>query len=265
MHIDWFVFFAQIVNFLILFTLLKKFLYGRIIGAIDAREAKISSIFSEAEKSREEAHEKSVFCEKWLQDLENASDSMMNKARADAEAYRKELMEKARVEIELIQNRWIETLRAERENFFYELRRLTGAQVYAVTRRVLKDLADIDLEERILQILAERIETLDRDEQEKIRSLMRVTKKVTILSAFDIRPDMRGKLDQIIDRKIGPGIAVAYVKSEDVMSGCEFRINGYKVAWSMKDYLETLEEKFCHLLYEESQGDKKDRPDGGVT
>jgi F-type H+-transporting ATPase subunit b len=257
MHIDWFVFFAQIINFLILFTLLKKFLYGRIIGAIDTREAKISSTFSEAEKSREEARESAVICEKRLQELECASDEMMNKARADADAYRKELMEKAREEVDLIQNRWIETLRAERENFFNELRRLTGAQVYAVTRRVLKDLADMDLEERILQILTERIETLDGDEREKIRSLMRVTKKITILSAFDIRADLRGRLGQTIDRNIGPGISVAYEKSNDVMSGCEFRINGYKIAWSMKDYLETLEEKFCHLLYEESQGDQK--------
>jgi F-type H+-transporting ATPase subunit b len=255
MHIDWFVFFAQIFNFLILVWLLKKFLYGRIIGAIDSREAKISSTFAEAERSREEARESAVVCQKRLQELECASEEMMNKARADADAYRKELMEKAREEVDLIQNRWTETLRAERENFFQELRRLTGAQVYAVTRRVLKDLADMDLEERILQILTQRLETLDGDERGKIRSLMRITKKITVLSAFDIRADVRGRLDQTIGRNIGPGIDVAYEKSSDVMSGCEFRINGYKIAWSMKDYLETLEEKFSHLLYEESQGD----------
>jgi len=52
MHIDWFVFFAQIVNFLLLVWLLKKFLYGRIINAIDTREAKIKATFEEAEKSR---------------------------------------------------------------------------------------------------------------------------------------------------------------------------------------------------------------------
>ena len=55
MHIDWFVFFAQIVNFLILVWLLKKFLYSRIIKAIDDREAKITATFEEAEKSRGEA------------------------------------------------------------------------------------------------------------------------------------------------------------------------------------------------------------------
>ena len=58
MHIDWFVFFAQIVNFLILLFLLKKFLYGRIINAMDAREAKIAAIFAEAEECRQKAREK---------------------------------------------------------------------------------------------------------------------------------------------------------------------------------------------------------------
>ena len=39
MHIDWFVLFAQIVNFLVLVFLLKHFLYGRILDAMDARQA----------------------------------------------------------------------------------------------------------------------------------------------------------------------------------------------------------------------------------
>jgi len=34
MHIDWFVFFAQIVNLFILMFLLKKFLFGKIIRAM---------------------------------------------------------------------------------------------------------------------------------------------------------------------------------------------------------------------------------------
>lgn len=50
MHIDWFVFFAQIVNFLILLFLLKKFLDGWIINAMDAREAKDRGDFRQAEE-----------------------------------------------------------------------------------------------------------------------------------------------------------------------------------------------------------------------
>ena len=43
MHIDWFVFAAQIVNFFILVALLKFFLYDRIVKAMDARQARIAS------------------------------------------------------------------------------------------------------------------------------------------------------------------------------------------------------------------------------
>jgi F-type H+-transporting ATPase subunit b len=168
-------------------------------------------------------------------------------------------MERARQEVDLLQQRWIETLRLERENFFAELRRLTGAQVYAVTRQVLRELADMELEERILQVLAERIETLDGAEREKIRALTRATRRITVLSAFDIRPEARGQLDRTLDATIGPGLVVDYQKSADMMSGCEFRIDGYKIAWSMRDYLDSLEEKFCRLLYAESQGDDRQK------
>jgi len=257
MHIDWFVFFAQIVNFLILLFFLKKFLYGRIIGAMDAREARIAATFAEAEKAREEASRSVLMCEKKLQDIQSASDEMMNKARAEAEAYRRELMDKARVDVDEIQNRWTETLRSEKENFFQELRRLTGTQVYAITRRVLKDLADMDLEQRIVQILTERIETMNREERERIRTLMTAGEKITIQSAFDIPPEAREKLSGILQTSIGSGIDVAYEKSDDVMSGYELRIDGFKIAWSMKDYLDTLEEKFYHVLYEESQERKQ--------
>jgi len=257
MHIDWFVFFAQIVNFLILMALLKKFLYGRIIGAMDAREARISATYAEAEKAREEASRSVLMCEKQLKDIQSASDEMINKARAEVDAYRRELMDKAREEVDEIQNRWTETLRSERENFFQELRRLTGTQVYAITRRVLKDLADMDLEQRIVQILTERIETMDREERNRIRTLMTAGEKITIQSAFDIPPEAQEKLNGTIQRNIGSGINVAYEKSDDVMSGYELRINGYKIAWSMKDYLDTLEEKFYHVLYEESQERKQ--------
>jgi F-type H+-transporting ATPase subunit b len=254
MHIDWFVFFAQIVNFLILFALLKKFLYGRIVGAIDARQAHIEALFSEAEKARQEANAAAVSCREQREALARAEEEMMAQARADAEAYRRELMEKVRQEVEQIQGRWTETLRAEREALLAELRRLTGAQVYAVTRQVLEELANLKLEERIVQRLTERLETLAEDERRQIRSLTRAAGSITVLSAFDIGTDLRTQLDAALDRNIGPGIAVAYERSGDMMSGCEFRIDGYKIAWSMKDYLDTLEEKFCRLLYGQPQG-----------
>ena len=264
MHIDWFVFFAQIVNFLILLALLKRFLYGRIIGAMDTREARIAATFSEAEQSREKARESAFQCEQSLKELAQTSAELTNRARADADAYRRELMGKVREEIDLIQTRWAETLCSERANVFHELRRLTGVEVYAIARQVLKDLSNVALEERIAQVLAERIETLDGEERERIRSLTAEGEPIRILSSVALSPEARTRLDQAIHRSLGPGLDGAYETADDVLSGCELRIDGYKVAWSAKDYLDTLEEKFHLCLYRESKEGKIDLPDGGM-
>ena len=264
MHIDWFVFFAQIVNFLILLALLKRFLYGRIIGAMDAREAKIAATFAEAEQAREKAREDAATYAQCLRDQERTSTELTNRARADADAYRRELMDQVRTEIDLIQTRWVETLCSERANLFHELRRLTGAEVYAIARQVLNELADVALEERIAQVLAARIETLDREEREKIQSLTAAGKPIRILSAFSLSPEARTRLDQAIHRSLGLNLDGAYETNDDVLSGCELRIDGYKVAWSVKDYLDVLEEKFHLCLYREAKEGIMGEPHGGT-
>ena len=253
MHIDWFVFFCQIVNLLLLLFLLKKFLYGRIIGAMDAREARIASTFADAEKAREAARESAERYEKRLRDLDAHVDAAMNRARDDAEAHRKELMDKAREEVDLLQARWVETLKSERDAFLADLRRLAGTQIYSITRQVLRDLADVELEQRIVEILMERIQTMDEEERGKFRASLAEGGAITVQSAFDIPDVERKKLDDVIHRCIHGETQVVFEKSDNVMTGYELKTDGHKIAWSIKDYLDSLEEKFYHALYEEAQ------------
>ena len=210
MHIDWFVFFCQIVNLLLLLFLLKRFLYGRIIGAMDAREAKITATFVDAEKAREAAKESAEQIEKRLRDLDAQYEASMNRAREAAEAHRKELMDKAREEVDLLQARWVETLKSERDAFLAELRQLAGTQIYSITRQVLKDLADVELEQRIVEILMERIQTMDEEERGKFRDSLAEGGTITVQSAFDIPADERKKLDDVIHRYINGDIQVVF-------------------------------------------------------
>jgi F-type H+-transporting ATPase subunit b len=55
MLIDWFTVVAQIINFLILVWLLKRFLYKPILNAIDAREKKIAKELADADAKKAEA------------------------------------------------------------------------------------------------------------------------------------------------------------------------------------------------------------------
>jgi F-type H+-transporting ATPase subunit b len=253
MHIDWFVFFAQIVNLFILMFLLKKFLFGRIIGAMDAREAKIGSVFTEAEQSRQEAQTAAETQKNRLRELEAGYEQMINKTRQDVEVYHQQLLEKAREEVDFLKMRWTEAIRSERANFLQELRRLAGQQIYSVSRRVLKDLAGLDLEERIVEILIERIATLQEQERKKFRGSAGNGNGVVISCAFEIPPATQERLNDVLRRSLSDDMEIAYERSDDVLSGCELRSGGHKIAWSVKDYLDSLEERFYSALYEETQ------------
>ena len=55
MLIDWFTVGAQVLNFLILVWLLKRFLYKPILDAIDAREERIAAELADADAKKAEA------------------------------------------------------------------------------------------------------------------------------------------------------------------------------------------------------------------
>ena len=52
MLIDWFTVIAQVINFLILVWLLKRFLYQPIVSAIDARERRIATELANADAKK---------------------------------------------------------------------------------------------------------------------------------------------------------------------------------------------------------------------
>jgi F-type H+-transporting ATPase subunit b len=253
MHINWFVLFCQIFNFLLLVYLLKRFLYGRIIKAMDDREAKIAARFAEAEDLKVKATEAADIYDKRNQLLSEKSEQMLNEASMAAEAKRKELMEKVRADVELIKVRWQDMLASEQEAFFQDLRQRAARQIYATARRALTDLADADLEARIIDEFIRRIGELDKEKSAQIRkAISGGGNKVIVLSAFGIPAQTQGRIEQALKKQISNGFTIRYDTQPEIVSGVELRVNGHKIAWSLNEYLETLVENLSETLQKEA-------------
>jgi len=253
MHIDWFVFLAQIFNFLLLMYLLKRFLYGRIIKAMDDREAKIAARFAEAEELKCKANEAAELYEKRNQMLNEKKEIMLNEATMAAEAKRKELMEKVREEVEQVKARWQDMLVREHDAFFYDLRQRAAKQLYATARKALADLADVELEERIVDEFIRRVKALDEEKSIQIRkAISGGGNRVVIQSAFGISEPMQAQIEESLKKQITNGFTIRYLEQPDIVSGIELRVNGHKIAWSLNEYLETLVESLTETLQKEA-------------
>jgi len=253
MHIDWFVFLAQIFNFLLLMYLLKRFLYGRIIKAMDDREAKIAARFAEADELKAKANEAAGLYEKRNQMLNETKEVMLNEATMAADAKRRELMEKVRVDVEQVKARWQDMLTREQDAFFYDLRQRAAKQLYATARKALSDLADADLEERIVDEFLRRIQALDEEKSMQMRkAISGGGNLVTIQSAFTIPAPRQTQIEDVLKKQITNGFKVRYLLEPDIVSGIEMRVNGHKIAWSLNEYLETLVESLTETLQKEA-------------
>jgi F-type H+-transporting ATPase subunit b len=253
MHIDWFVLFCQIFNFLLLAYLLKRFLYGRIIKAMDDREAKIKARFAEAEDLKVKATEAAQLYEKRNQLLSETKDKMLNEATMAADAKRKELMEKVREEVEQVKARWQDMLIREHDAFFYDLRQRAAKQLYATARKALRDLADADLEDRIVDEFLRRIKALDEEKSIQIRkAISGGGNKVIIQSAFNISASRQAQIEEVLKKQITNGFTIRYLEQPDIVSGIELRVNGHKIAWSLNEYLEALVESMTETLQKEA-------------
>lgn len=252
MHIDWFVFAAQIVNFLILVALLKFFLYDRVVKAMDARQAGIASRLEEAERLREEARTGILELEQKNRELRERAEEILGQANRDADAERARLMALVGREAQESRRRWQESLLRERQAFFEELRSKAGMFIFSTIRRVLKDLADEDLEDRMVHVFTGLVKGMDAGQQELLkRSLDSGTPEIVLRSAFELKPDQRGRILEAIAPYVSKDVTFRYEVSDSPVTGIELMSHGYRLAWSIGDHLAALEEDFNRALKEE--------------
>ena len=84
MQLDGFTIVAQVVNFLILVALLKRFLYAPIIGAMQAREDHIAMRLDEAQEKISEAQRLAAVYDQRMQTLQQTQDAMLTQAQEEA-------------------------------------------------------------------------------------------------------------------------------------------------------------------------------------
>ena len=74
---------------------------------------------------------------------------MLAQAEREAETYKAKLFDQARQDVAQIQQKWAESLKREKDTFFQNLRQRLVQEIFAISRRALREMADQDLEQRL--------------------------------------------------------------------------------------------------------------------
>src|SRR5574337_358086 len=218
MSIDWITVAAQIVNFLVLVWLLKRFLYRPILDGIDAREREIAERMGEAAQIRTAAEAAEADYEAQVASLRAGREGALEEARKAAEAERDE------------------QLAEEARRYRAELHRDGAKALLSLTRKALKDLADETLETRIVAHASARLTAIAEDLRKAAGESLQAVALTREALPEAARERLRSELARLI-----PGITVTFRSEPAQAPGLTLRLGGAQVEWTVDSYIDGLD------------------------
>ncbi|HEX6296972.1 MAG TPA: F0F1 ATP synthase subunit delta [Burkholderiales bacterium] len=258
MLIDWFTVGAQALNFLVLVWLLKRFLYRPILRAIDAREKRIALALADADAKKAEAQKERDEFQHKNEELERQRAALLSQATDEAKAERQRLLDEARQAADALSAKRQETLRNDARGLSKAIARRTQQEVFAIARKALTDLATASLEERLSEVFTRRLREMDGTAIAGLAESLRTAPAPALVrSAFDLPREQRAAIQNALNETFSAEIRVRFETAPDLVSGIELTANGQKVAWSIADYLASLEKGVEELLKEQGKPEPK--------
>ena len=261
MLIDWFTVGAQALNFLILVWLMRHFLYKPILNAIDAREKKIAAELADAAAKKAEAQKDRDEFQHKNEEFDQQRAALLVAATDEAKAEGHRLLDEARKAADALSAKRQESLKNDAHNLNQAIARRTQQEVFAIARKALSDLATTSLEERVGAVFTRRLREMDGKAKETLGAALKSAPTPAVLrSAFDLPAEQRATIQNAVNETFSADIHLRFETTPDLVSGIELTANGQKVAWSIADYLASLEKGVGELLKEQEKPAPKTEP-----
>ena len=266
MLIDWFTVAAQVLNFLILVWLMKRFLYKPVLDAIDAREQRIArELAAAAAKQAEAGKERDAFQQR-NEAFDKQREALLAKATTEAASERQRLLDEARAAADALLASRQQKLRSEAANLNQAIQKQTRQEVFAVARKTLAELASVNMEASATMEFIRRLQLLDEDDKGRLgRALASATDPVRVRSAFELPEAQRMAIQQALHELFASDLPLQFDRADELIGGIELSVNGQRAGWNIDAYLSSLEADVSQLLHENDKPPPTAPEDGAAA
>lgn len=252
MKVDWFTVIAQVINFLLLVWLLKRFLYKPILNAIDKRENKIKSQLQDAETKKIEAKREQEEFKQKNDDFDERKKGLMEKAVEESKTAGEKLLEEVRKAANDLDIKLKKSAQESLKNTNKEIAQKTQREVFAISRKVLMDLSGVSLEEQSVAVFINKLSELNEAEKKQFLSSFKSnSNEVLIKSAFELPNKQQDEIKKAIDEILEAKGKYEFKVNAEVINGIELTANGYKLAWSISAYINAIEKSITETIRED--------------
>ncbi len=149
-------FLFQLVNFVVLFLILRKLLHKPLINLLDTRKAEIESGLSNAEKMKHALAEAEAKQDELIADARTKAKALVDETRAQAKELGQQLTDDAKKKADGVLAGARAELAEERERLRSELKQELAEMVVVATEKVLQQpLASAEKKQQVITLVKE--------------------------------------------------------------------------------------------------------------
>jgi F-type H+-transporting ATPase subunit b len=144
-------------------------------------------------------------------------------------------------------------LNRENQGLNREISRLVQDEVMALTRKTLRDLAGTTLEDVVCDAFLRRIGDQDSETKAKLALTVQTSSEpAQVRSAFPLTAAQQDAIRHALNSLVAAEMLCRFEVAPELIGGIELLVNGQKLAWSIGNYLDTLEKSVAELISKQS-------------
>lgn len=238
MELSWSTFLLEIINFLVLVWILKRFLYKPVLDLIARRRTGIENQLAEARSLHEEADTLKAEYENRLAEWDQERQQLRDTLAQELDAERARQMEalqaalaQEREKAQVVESRRRIEVALETEHHALQ----QGAQF---ATRLLAQAAGPELEARLVELLLDGLSTLSKDQITALRTQWGEPPEVVLVaSAFPLSEDRRQQLEKAMSGVTGLDVPVAYEQDAKLLAGLRITIGAWVLHANLRNEL----------------------------
>ncbi|HUJ79641.1 MAG TPA: F0F1 ATP synthase subunit delta [Nitrospiria bacterium] len=225
MNLDWSTFLLEIINFLVLVWILKRFLYKPVLDVIERRKAGIAKTLSDARAIRDGAEALKRQYNDKLSALEREKERVRAALQTELQAERERRMAALRATLDEERKKH-EVLEARRQR--EHTRRIEQDAVVHGARfaaRLLGRIASPEVEARLADLFLEELARQPEERTQAVRHAVQGSDEpITISSAYPLAPDRRAVVTDALGKWLGRQVACRFSEDGAQLAGLRVTI-----------------------------------------
>jgi F-type H+-transporting ATPase subunit b len=237
-ELSWSTFVLEIINFLVLVWILKRFLYEPVLNVIARRQARIRKTLADAEAFHTDAEKLQEMYEGRLADWDKERQQARDKLARELEAERARKMAdlQTALEQEREKARVAESRRqADAMGKIQEAALMRGARFAA---RLLEQASGPDTETRLVELLLTELAQFPIERITALRNSYGETPDaVVVISAFPLADEQRHRIKHALIKVTRPNMPFRFEQDSELLAGVRIIIGAWVLAANLQDEL----------------------------